>query len=349
MEKDADTENAQAFQHSAQSPETDTQSFEHKVVGLRLNLTHRKRAYQTHKSWARFTRFFVVVVLVLAAGVVGYYYRADILPSDTPTPPAPPATLEPQTASVAPETISEIAPHMPPSSHTQEEEPGAAEQAASSSAADNIDSSGAASAAGADDTSGALQTSPPTNEAETAPAETPGATTPARPDAILTEVPAAVSTPAPESPAAVAPVPETSPAETPKALAKEPELSVAQQSPPTAPAPPLNHIRIAGSQACVSVQARQCRGAQENFTIREHAKPYVWMLVYSKSLPYVLRHVYYHEGRQYVQVPLAIKHKRMRTWSTITLRGLAHVGSWRVDIEAADGTVLDQVEFQVSP
>ena len=307
MEKDADTTNVHACQHSAQNSETDTHSFEHKVVGLRRNLTNRKRAYQSHIRKERFRTKFLstFVVGLLLAGVVSYYYRADILPRDKSVPPAPAATPEPQTASVAPETVSEIAPQR-------------------------------------------LPNKPPT-QIKTAQVQVFSA--PAIPHAAPSppEVPAAP--PVPEPQARMTHEPTTPPAEAPQALRKEPEppVVVAKQSQPAVPAPPLDHIRIARSRACASVQARQCRNAQENFSISGDAKPYVWMLVYSKSLPYVLKHVYYHEGRKYAQVLLNIKHERMRTWSTIRLKGQAHVGSWRVDIESADGTVLDQVAFEVSP
>jgi hypothetical protein len=73
------------------------------------------------------------------------------------------------------------------------------------------------------------------------------------------------------------------------------------------------------------------------------------MIVYSHKLPYVLTHVYYHEGRRYTEVPLAITYRRMRTWSRVTLQSPTQMGSWRVDIITDDGTVIDQVAFRVTP
>jgi hypothetical protein len=99
----------------------------------------------------------------------------------------------------------------------------------------------------------------------------------------------------------------------------------------------------------VDVVARECVGAQEVFALHEHNVPHVWMTVYSQNLPYVLKHVYYHEGERYAEVPLAITYPRMRTWSNVTLRSPTHVGAWRVEIVTEDGTIVQQVTFRVTP
>ena len=85
------------------------------------------------------------------------------------------------------------------------------------------------------------------------------------------------------------------------------------------------------------------------FALHEHNVPYVWMTVYSQNLPYVLKHVYYHEGERYAEVPLAITSPRMRTWSNVTLRSPTQVGAWHVEIVTEEGTVVQQVEFRVIP
>ena len=204
---------------------------------------------------------------------------------------------------------------------------------------------------------------PPTPARETTAG---GSLTPATapPTAPVTEVPTAVEAPVPaaeveqaspavelpvSTPAAPPlPVPSPVPSTTPLASPKTAVVARVEPAPPV-PAPPRADFRIARSLACMGVEARQCIGARNVFTLHAHNVPHVWMIVYSHNLPYVLTHVYYHEGRRYAEVPLAITHPRMRTWSHVTLQSPTHIGSWRVDIVTDDGTVIDQVAFRVTP
>jgi hypothetical protein len=105
--------------------------------------------------------------------------------------------------------------------------------------------------------------------------------------------------------------------------------------------------RITQLLVCSGVKDRNCIVRHSDFVLRKGQNPHVWMEVFSDSVPYVLKHVYYHEGRQYVEVPLTIKYRRMRTWSFITLKDLDQVGSWHVEIVAEDGTVFGRAEFKV--
>jgi hypothetical protein len=144
-------------------------------------------------------------------------------------------------------------------------------------------------------------------------------------------------------PLAADPVSTVVPLIAPKdAVAAAPQLS----SPVTPPSVP---VRITQSLACRSVEARRCIGKRSVFTLHEHNSPYIWMNVYSQALPYVLKHIYYHDGEKYVEIPLTIKYPRTRTWSNVTLQSPTHVGSWQVAIVTEDGDLLDQVKFQVVP
>ncbi len=111
----------------------------------------------------------------------------------------------------------------------------------------------------------------------------------------------------------------------------------------------LSHYgtRIAQKFVCSGVKNRNCLAPQTVFALEKNQNPHVWMEVYSDSVPYTLKHVYYHEGRKYVEVPLRIKYRRTRTWSYITLTGSTLVGSWHVETVAEDGTVLGRADFQV--
>jgi hypothetical protein len=106
--------------------------------------------------------------------------------------------------------------------------------------------------------------------------------------------------------------------------------------------------RIAQNLVCSGVKARNCLAPQTVFKLNENRNPHVWMEVYSDSVPYMLKHVYYHEGRKYVEVPLRIGYRRTRTWSYITLKGSNLAGSWHVETVAEDGTVLGRIDFQVN-
>lgn len=113
---------------------------------------------------------------------------------------------------------------------------------------------------------------------------------------------------------------------------------------------PLSHrTKISRLLTCSGIKSRECIEPLSVFVVNEHKNPHVWMEVYSETIPYVLKHVYYHNGQKYCEVPLKIKFSRMRTWSNITLRNIKLTGSWRVEIVTEDGTVLDQTTFEVIP
>ena len=104
--------------------------------------------------------------------------------------------------------------------------------------------------------------------------------------------------------------------------------------------------KIARKSVCSGVRDRECVAPLSRFSLDKQTRPYFWMEVNSGSVPYVLKHVYYHEGRKYTEIPLEIRHPRMRTWSKITLNSPEQTGTWRVQIETEDGVVLGSDEFQ---
>lgn len=106
-------------------------------------------------------------------------------------------------------------------------------------------------------------------------------------------------------------------------------------------------IRIEEIISCSSVNNRQCNRPKIKFSLAQDSTPTIWMNVVSEDPPFTLTHVYYCNGQKYCEVPLAIKHHRMRTWSTVTLRSRKHIGKWRVEVIHDNGTKLDQIEFTV--
>lgn len=133
------------------------------------------------------------------------------------------------------------------------------------------------------------------------------------------------------------------------AMLKPAMVTEVQPKPSASERPPTSDIQITQSQACLEVEARQCIGDQSVFPLHEHNKPYIWMNVRSQSPPHILKHVYYHDGRKYAEIPLLVKYPRTRTWSNVTLQNPTSIGSWRVAIVTEDGNLLDQVSFRVTP
>ena len=132
----------------------------------------------------------------------------------------------------------------------------------------------------------------------------------------------------------------------------EPRASLSDKdglSQKTAPVAPEGSIRIAGITVSQNVRNKQPVSRKTEFSIKQGAKPYVWMDVRSEKPPFELRHVYYLNDRRYCVVPLDIRYPRMRTWSTVSLEYPTQIGQWRVDVETRDGEILSRVEFSVVP
>ena len=132
----------------------------------------------------------------------------------------------------------------------------------------------------------------------------------------------------------------------------EPRASLSDKdglSQKTAPVAPEGSIGIAGITVSQNVRNKQPVSRKTEFSIKQGAKPYVWMDVRSEKPPFELRHVYYLNDRRYCVVPLDIRYPRMRTWSTVSLEYPTQIGQWRVDVETRDGEILSRVEFSVVP
>jgi hypothetical protein len=127
-------------------------------------------------------------------------------------------------------------------------------------------------------------------------------------------------------------------------LSKEEQTGLA---PELRKSPVLYHFEISRTVICEDVKSLTAVAPQSVFSLRKHRQAYVWMEVHSETVPYTLRHVYYHEGQKYCEVPLRIKFPRMRTWSNITLKNPNFIGSWRVDIVTEEEAILVQKTFEV--
>jgi hypothetical protein len=105
--------------------------------------------------------------------------------------------------------------------------------------------------------------------------------------------------------------------------------------------------KLASVVVCQGVRNREPLGAKDRFDLADQPRAYVWMEVYARDLPVVIKHIYYHNGRKYCEVPLEIRYPRMRTWSYVTIDKPDLAGTWSVEI-ALDGRVLKKASFRVS-
>ena len=125
------------------------------------------------------------------------------------------------------------------------------------------------------------------------------------------------------------------------------ETNPAASPPSSAGTPSAYNAKIVRKSICSEIKDRECVTPLSRFSLDDQIRPYFWMEVYSDSVPYTLKHVYYHEGRKYTEVPLEIRCPRMRTWSKITFSDPVQLGSWRVQIETENGVVLGSDEFRI--
>lgn len=110
-----------------------------------------------------------------------------------------------------------------------------------------------------------------------------------------------------------------------------------------------NKIKFASIVICKGVRNRQYLDKTNVFHISEGVHPHIWMEVRSERQPFILKHVYYINGKKHCEVPLEIKYPRMRTWSYITLKNPDHIGQWQVNVTQEDGHILDRIHFEVIP
>jgi hypothetical protein len=106
-------------------------------------------------------------------------------------------------------------------------------------------------------------------------------------------------------------------------------------------------FKLVSLVVCQGVRNRQPLDGKNQFDLADQPRAYVWMEVRANGQPFVVKHVYYHNGRKYCEVPLDIRPPRMRTWSYVTLGKADLAGTWSVAI-VRDGRVLKNVGFRVS-
>ena len=106
-------------------------------------------------------------------------------------------------------------------------------------------------------------------------------------------------------------------------------------------------LQISKYSVCSEIKNKNPKAEKNIFHLNQDKYAFVWVEVWAESFPTHINHVYYLNNKKYCTVPLEIKYIRMRTWSKITLNNSDQKGLWRVDIVAANGTILKQVAFEV--
>lgn len=105
-------------------------------------------------------------------------------------------------------------------------------------------------------------------------------------------------------------------------------------------------IELVSAVVCDGVRDRLHLDEKDTFDMTHTSRAYVWTEIRSRAQPFVIKHIYYLDGRKYCEVPLDITFPRMRTWSYITLSEADQVGAWTVEIIYND-RILKTVGFQV--
>ncbi len=113
-------------------------------------------------------------------------------------------------------------------------------------------------------------------------------------------------------------------------------VSFAQQAP---------EISVEDIQICTSIENRTPVGVNTSFS-GDVEKLYCFTKLVSNQDEASIFHVWLYNNRVMARIPLPVKAKIWRTWSSKKILP-AWKGKWRVDIESADGNLLGSKEFEI--
>lgn len=136
-----------------------------------------------------------------------------------------------------------------------------------------------------------------------------------------------------------------------------PALALAQAAQPAAPAKEAARpaeaapakaeataAAVADAKLGTGVVDREPQGVAESFT-SDVGKVYCWTKV-TGAEGTEITHAWFKGEEKMGEVKLAVKYPSTRTWSAKTIPADGK-GDWRVDVVAADGTVLKSLSFKV--
>ena len=96
---------------------------------------------------------------------------------------------------------------------------------------------------------------------------------------------------------------------------------------------------------CKEVKDREPVGVNKEFSLDDE-RVYLWTSIYGAEEPTTIKHVWYHENKKMLEVPLKIRYKRTRTWSYKTIYP-GYAGKWHVEIVDEKEKVLKKVSFEI--
>ena len=129
------------------------------------------------------------------------------------------------------------------------------------------------------------------------------------------------------------------------APAAQPGTTPAAEPGTTPPAEPkAGAPAVADAKLGTAVVDREPEGVADSFK-PDVGKVYCWTRV-TGAEGTDITHVWYKGDEKMAEVKLAVKYPSMRTWSAKTVPADG-TGDWRVDVIAADGTVLKSLAFKV--
>ncbi len=129
--------------------------------------------------------------------------------------------------------------------------------------------------------------------------------------------------------------------------AAEPARPAAAEPAVTAPAkaePKAGGAAVADAKLGTGVVDREPQGVAESFKA-DVGKVYCWTKV-TGAEGTEITHAWYKGEEKMAEVKLSVKYPSTRTWSAKTIPADG-TGDWRVDVIAADGTVLKSLPFKV--
>lgn len=129
--------------------------------------------------------------------------------------------------------------------------------------------------------------------------------------------------------------------------AEEPARPAAAEPAAAAPAkagPKAGGAAVADAKLGTGVVDREPQGVAESFKA-DVGKVYCWTKV-TGAEGTEITHAWYKGEERMAEVKLSVKYPSTRTWSAKTIPADG-TGDWRVDVIAADGTVLKSLPFKV--
>ena len=104
-------------------------------------------------------------------------------------------------------------------------------------------------------------------------------------------------------------------------------------------------LRVQKFAFCKEMKDREPAGISKEFSLDDE-RVYLWTAIYGAEDSTTIKHVWYHENKKKLEVPLKIKYKRTRTWSYKTIYP-GYAGKWHVEIVDEKGRVLKKVSFEI--